>query len=95
MKIKIDKVVGRVVQVGETITNAQPLIVDLRGVRERLTDAVAHDAVGAETEAPLSVIGSSTLNGVKPGERQPTMRVRAAAIGISSILALAGLAAAG
>src|SRR5690606_10666148 len=39
MKNSIDKIIAHVVQMGDTITNTQPLIVDVNGMRKQLADA--------------------------------------------------------
>jgi hypothetical protein len=73
--MKIHNVVGNFVQVGETITNTQPLIVDVRGVREQLTDAVAHDAVAAETaEALGDALDDAEQELAEPAPRRGRLR---------------------
>jgi len=75
MKNSIHKIVAHVVQVSDTITNTQPLIVDLHGMRKQLTDAVLGDAVTAETaEALREALDEVEMELAEPAPRRRRLR---------------------
>jgi hypothetical protein len=86
MKNSIHKIVAQVVQVSDTITNTQPLIFDVQGMRKQLTDAVVYDAVTAETAEALR----HALDDAERELAEPTPRRRRLREIVRGMTALAG-----
>jgi hypothetical protein len=84
MKNSFRSINAQVVQVGEAITNTQPLVVDLRGVRKQLSDALARGEVAVETGEELG----TALDEVERELAQPNprpSRVRAIIEGMTAL----------
>lgn len=86
MKNSFRNINAQVVQVGETITNNQPLVVDLRDTRKQLSDAVAHGEVAVETGVALE----RALDDVERELAQPTPRPNRLRAIVEGMTALTG-----
>lgn len=94
MKNSIDKIIAHVVQMGDTITNTQPLIVDVNGMRKQLADAVVRGALTVEAAAALAhALDDAERELAKPAPRRGRLReiIRGMTALASGISASAGL----
>jgi hypothetical protein len=94
MKNSFRDIKAQVVQMGDTITNNRPLILDLGNVRKELRDAVAQHAIEVEPAAALEqALDDAEHELAKPAPRQSRLReiVNGMAALASGITASTGL----